>query len=347
MVVGDWGSMELRPTVETDAGHGISSAMGAQPWWRGSGFGGILPMGQPDISSTAASIDITDTRLVDSVACDDEDGVDKEIRNMGAQAGPDGNYVQQQQQLQPVSSVMPSVMPEYLGPHVQMELGQSVACAAYPYPEPYYAGLVASYGPQALVHSQLSGPTHTRMPLPLEMTEEPVYVNAKQYHGILRRRQSRAKLELEKKLIKARKPYLHESRHQHALRRARGCGGRFLNTKKEDATVATSSSAGKTANSCVSTKSCSSSSPETMHPVRSANQNSANTMLEVGRAGLGDMFDPIMSATNNEGYEEHSGFQLSNFHTNPGERVEEGEYLGQQRGSILASRASHRAFAIK
>ncbi|KAF1897978.1 hypothetical protein Lal_00032740 [Lupinus albus] len=107
--------------------------------------------------------------------------------------------------------------------HFELGFTQPMISAKYPYADQFY-GLFSTYG------TQISG----RIMLPLNMTcdDGPVYVNAKQYHGIIRRRQSRAKAVLDNKSIKRRKPYMHESRHRHAMRRPRGCGGRFLNTRK-------------------------------------------------------------------------------------------------------------------
>ncbi|XP_052227851.1 nuclear transcription factor Y subunit alpha-like isoform X1 [Dreissena polymorpha] len=70
--------------------------------------------------------------------------------------------------------------------------------------------------------------------MPGETGEEPLYVNAKQYNRILKRRQARAKLESLGRIPKERQRYLYESRHKHALKRQRGSGGIFINNAKKD-----------------------------------------------------------------------------------------------------------------
>jgi len=122
--------------------------------------------------------------------------------------------------------------------NLQVDINPSMTHIPYAYADPFVGGLFTAYayGPQILPQT-VGGIGPTRVPLPLDLAEDgPIYVNAKQYHGILRRRQVRAKLEAQNKLIKNRKPYLHESRHRHAQNRVRGSGGRFLSTKKPDPT---------------------------------------------------------------------------------------------------------------
>ncbi|KAK6120381.1 hypothetical protein DH2020_045861 [Rehmannia glutinosa] len=134
----------------------------------------------------------------------------------------------------------------------QPEISQPIVQFPYAYADPYYGGLFPAYGLHNMIQPHLMAATSGRIPLPADLPEDgPIYVNAKQYHGILRRRQTRAKLEAQNKLVKNRKPYLHESRHQHALNRVRGTGGRFLSTKKpqQSDSLAPTSSRSNTPNS--------------------------------------------------------------------------------------------------
>ncbi|KAK4706289.1 hypothetical protein R3W88_034159 [Solanum pinnatisectum] len=93
-------------------------------------------------------------------------------------------------------------------PQPQVHHNHPTACVSYPLTDTYFGRLVTAYGSNAIIYPQMVGVTSTRVALPLECTESlPIYVNAKQYSAILKRRQVRAKLEAQNKLVKDRKGF--------------------------------------------------------------------------------------------------------------------------------------------
>ncbi|KAJ3150131.1 Transcriptional activator, partial [Irineochytrium annulatum] len=89
-------------------------------------------------------------------------------------------------------------------------------------------------------------PQTQRPPMGPAADEAPLYVNAKQYHRILKRRETRQKLEaMQKSSKKDKAGYVHESRHRHAMRRPRGPGGRFLSSAERAALEAAEAAAAK------------------------------------------------------------------------------------------------------
>lgn len=351
---------------EPEANSNNSFTISSQPWWHGVGHDSISRdmLGEnignislPREPMNGSLVTKTSKSQVNSGMNAGTDATKEMLITVVSQA--DGKFGGQQLPQRAVSLMHPPFS-EYLTQPSQLELvGHSIACASYPYSDSYYGGAVPAYGQQALVHPQSIGMHSARMALPLEMAEEPVYVNAKQYHGILRRRQLRAKAELEKKLIKVRKPYLHESRHLHAMRRARGCGGRFVNTKKLDSQTSNATPTnGTSSNVAVSIQPPNSSSAESVATNYSrSSTDSSIGHREVTEPQLHKMQQQQRCSTGNgqtcyEGngngcYPQHQGFQLFKYHSLSDNKVEGGDFSGQQSERIVANRAQHRALTIK
>ncbi|KAK8582130.1 hypothetical protein V6N13_145114 [Hibiscus sabdariffa] len=241
------GGRRLEPDL-----HGVPpTAVYSEPWWRINGYGAITLRVRGGNASNSSSGEFpngsesNEGQTLSNGGISKEDDVNKETQ-AAASSRSVGSGGQEHLNLQQhVASTMPAIHDECLTQPPQLELvSHSIACASNPYQDSFYGGMIAAYGHQPLGYPPFVGMPNSRMALPIEKAQEPVYVNAKQYQGILRRRQARAKAELEKKDIKVRKPYLHESRHQHAMRRARGSGGRFA--KKTDANSSKQMAEGRT-----------------------------------------------------------------------------------------------------
>eukprot|EP00249_Psilotum_nudum_P017772 c26482_g2_i1 orf=391-1167(-) len=209
--------MQAGENVEESATAGQLSNL---PWWGGAGQQtsqassscSVKPLFAEHPSRVTATVKLPGSvhvhqlqaRAVGQNAVEDHPLLATTVQTL--HSAYDGGSVDEHKH-RPAASSVHAPPAEYLLPHTQLELGHSMACGAYTYADPYFGGIVAAaYGAQAIIHPQMLGVQQARMPLPSEIIEEePVYVNAKQYHGILRRRKIRAKAELENKLVKARK----------------------------------------------------------------------------------------------------------------------------------------------
>lgn len=351
----------MRPKSQNTDGLGLDSHnitptnVYSEPWWRGVGYNPISPPLTARNASNSSSLDCPngasesneDHSLSDGGPNEEDDDATKDS-HVSASPRSVGNYGQEHQIMQHVSSTMPALRDECLTQPPQLELvGHSIACASNPYQDPYYGGMMTAYGHQPLDYPPFFGVPQARMPLPLEMAQEPVYVNAKQYQGILRRRQARAKAELEKKLIKVRKPYLHESRHQHAMRRARGSGGRFAKKTDGDASNHAENEKGSVSGQAHSSMSACSSGSEPLASDSNETWNSSNGQHEARGSQVRDPYTARSYVNGNGRYQNHSGMQDSKYHLCPSERAEEGDCSGQQRGSLSANQASRRRLAIQ
>ena len=150
----------------------------------------------------------------------------------GASVKPETDATAQQQQSQeppdPADVLRQQQQQQQLQYHPMMTMANQLQ-----YPQAAGAAAQTIFASFMQSHAAATAPKAAAATLVQQQQQRPTYVNAKQFHRILRRRETRAILqEHYRKQVAGdegrKKPYQHESRHRHAVKRPRGPHGRFL-----------------------------------------------------------------------------------------------------------------------
>lgn len=130
------------------------------------------------------------------------------------------------------------------------------------------------------------------------------------------------------------------------MRRARGSGGRFAKKSEVNSSCSTMKDKECGSGQAISSHSASSSGSEAVPRVLAETWNSSNGQQEA-RTQLHETYEARTYVNGSSHFQNYSSFQASSYALRTGERGEDGDCSGQQRGSISENQAAQRRLAIK